>query len=191
MNYVSSSSMTWENAKVKAVCKAASHTMRKDRAESITLLAGLGVQGDAHMGVFVKHRSRVAQNPHQPNLRQVHLIHSELHDELNTKGFEIMPGQMGENITTEGLDLLKLPKDTLLRIGPTAVVKVTGLRNPCTQLNGIQEGLMNAVLDRDEEGNLIRKAGIMSVVIAGGIVMPEDKILVELPDMPFVPLDRV
>ena len=145
------------------------------------MLAGLGVEGDAHMGATVKHRSRVAADPTQPNLRQVHLIHSELHAELEAKGFSVAVGQMGENITTRGIDLLALGVGTLLHLGDDAVLEVTGLRNPCLQLEGIQSGLMKAVLDRDANGDLIRKAGIMGVVIAGGEVRPDDEIRVTPP----------
>ena len=156
--------------------------MSKPNVDSIVLIAGLGVDGDAHQGKTVKHRSRVARDPSQPNLRQVHLIHAELHDELATAGFMVTPGQMGENITTRGVDLLSLPTGARLRLGPEAVVEVTGLRNPCRQLEGIHKGLMAAVLDRDENGDLIRKAGVMGVVLHGGKVRPGDEIVVELPD---------
>lgn len=176
---------------VMAVSKSATHTMRKYQEPSIRLLAGLGVEGDAHLGATVKHRSRVAQDPTQPNLRQVHLIHSELHDALNTSGFHIEPGQMGENITTFGIDLLGLPRNTQLWIGESAIVEVTGLRNPCHQLNGIQEGLLQAVLGRDEHNNLIRKAGIMGIVLQEGIVKPGDIIRIQLPLPPHLPLERV
>ena len=179
------------NAKVEFVFKSNTHTMGKFRQPSIQLLEGLGVEGDAHMGVTVKHRSRVAADPTQPNLRQVHLIHTELHDELQTRGFEIEAGQMGENITTRGIDLLGLPKGTRMFLGETAALEITGLRNPCTQLDGLQDGLMNAVLDRDEAGNLIRKAGIMGVVLADGMVKPGDEIRVELPAEPFERLEQV
>jgi MOSC domain-containing protein YiiM len=178
------------NAVVITVSRSPTHTMQKLNQPSITLLAGLGVENDAHQGVTVKHRSRVAQDPTQPNLRQVHLIHSELHDELREKGFELIPGQMGENITTRDIDLLGLPRHTKLHIGE-AVLEVTGLRNPCTQLDGIRQGLMAAVLDRDEEGNLIRKAGIMTVVLNGGEIKPGDAIYVTLPNEPFERLERV
>jgi MOSC domain-containing protein YiiM len=176
---------------VEAVHRSALHTMKKHEQPRIQLLAGLGVEGDAHMGVTVKHRSRVAVDPNQPNLRQVHLIHSELHDELRAKGFKVRAGEMGENITTRGLDLLRLPVGTQLSLGAQAVVEITGLRNPCAQLNGIQESLMAAVLDRDKQGNLIRKAGVMSIVLVGGEVQPTDPIHVELPPEPHRPLDRV
>lgn len=176
------------SGRVVAVSRSASHTLTKGNQPSITLLAGLGVAGDAHAGVTVRHRSRVKRDPLQPNLRQVHLIHAELHDELRAKGFDVAPGQMGENITTVGVDLLGLPTGARLRLGAEAVVEITGLRNPCKQLEEIQTGLMKAVLDRDEQGNLIRKAGVMAVVINGGLVRPGDPITVELPAPPHHPL---
>lgn len=172
------------SGQVVAVSCSASHTFSKGKQEAIELVEGLGVAGDAHAGTTVKHRSRVAANPDQPNLRQVHLIHSELHDELRTTGFEVAAGQMGENITTKGVDLLDLPTGTRLRIGNYAIIEITGLRNPCLQLEQIQSGLMAAVLDRDDQGNLVRKAGIMGIVVVGGSVQPGDPIIVELPPMP-------
>jgi MOSC domain-containing protein YiiM len=155
--------------------------MAKPAQASIRLIAGLGVEGDVHAGETVKHRSRVARDPAQPNLRQVHLIHAELHDELRSQGFNVAAGAMGENVTTRGLDLLALPTGTLLHLGGEAVVEVTGLRNPCQQLDGIQPGLMKAVLDRGADGNLTRKAGVMAVVVEGGVVRAGDVIRVELP----------
>jgi MOSC domain-containing protein YiiM len=140
------------------------------------------------MGVTVKHRSRVARDPSQPNLRQVHLVHAELHDELRASGFLVRTGEMGENITTRGVDLLRLPVGARLHLGAQAVVEITGLRNPCAQLDGIQPGLMAAVLDRDAQGNLVRKAGVMGIVLAGGEVRPADPIRVELPPGPQQPL---
>jgi MOSC domain-containing protein YiiM len=173
---------------VTAVSRSAAHTMSKPNQGGIRLLAGLGVEDDAHHGETVKHRSRVARDPTQPNLRQVHLIHAELHEELRAAGFEIAPGQMGENVTTRGIDLLGLPTGSRLLLGESAVVEVTGLRNPCVQLDGIQDGLMAATLGRDADGNLIRKAGIMGVVISGGDVRPGDTIRVALPAPPYRPL---
>ncbi|MGL4609303.1 MAG: MOSC domain-containing protein [Trueperaceae bacterium] len=178
------------SGKIIAVSSSPTHTMSKPNQPSIRLLSGLGVENDAHQGVTVKHRSRVAQDPAQPNLRQVHLLHSELHDELRAKGFEVQPGQMGENITTKDIDLLGLPRYTRLHIGE-AVLEVTGLRNPCTQLDGIQQGLMAAVLDHDAEGNLIRKAGIMTLVLRGGDIKQGDAIRITLPSEPFEKLERV
>ena len=178
-------------AAVTAVSCSATHTFSKPSQGSIRLIAGLGVEGDAHMGATVKHRSRVARDPSQPNLRQVHLIHAELHDELQAAGFRVSAGQMGENITTRGLDLLGLPRGARLHIGATAVVEVTGLRNPCAQLDAFQHGLMAAVLGRDEQGHLVRRAGIMGIVLEGGAVQPGDAITVELPAEPHQPLDPV
>ncbi len=176
---------------VMAVSRSGRHTFSKSTQASIRLLAGLGVEGDAHMGERVKHRSHVRRDPTQPNLRQVHLMHAELFDELQAKGFEVAAGQMGENITTQGIDLLGLPIGARLHIGENAVVEVTGLRNPCAQLDTFQPGLMAAVLDHDAEGNLVRKSGVMGIVIAGGEVRPGDSIQVELPPKPHRPLDRV
>ena len=167
------------------------HTFSKPALESIRLVAGLGVEGDAHLGATVKHRSRVRRDPTQPNLRQVHLIHAELHDELRDRGFDVGPGQMGENVTTRGLDLLNLPTGTRLRLGQHAIVEVTGLRNPCVQLDKFAPGLLAAVLDRAEDGSIIRKAGIMSVVIDGGEVWPGAPIEVILPTQPHQPLSVV
>ncbi len=171
-------------AAVLAVSLSPGHTFSKPGVPSIRLVTGLGVEGDAHAGETVKHRSRVARDPNQPNLRQVHLVHSELFDELRASGFAVAPGEMGENITTTGLDLLGLPTGARLRLGPEAIIEVTGLRNPCAQLDGLQQGLMAAVLDRDAEGNLVRKAGIMAIVLNGGEVRPGDSIAVELPPPP-------
>lgn len=176
---------------VTAVSRSATHTMSKPNAKSVRLVAGLGVEGDAHSGETVKHRSRVRRDPAQPNLRQVHLIHAEFHDELRAAGFNVSPGQLGENVTTRGLDLLALPTGTRLHLGDGAVIEVTGLRNPCVQLDGIAQGLMAATLDRDEQGNLVRQAGVMSIVLAGGDVRPGDPIRVALPPWPQCPLAPV
>jgi MOSC domain-containing protein YiiM len=169
---------------VAAVSRSPTHSMSKPIADSIRLVTGLGVEGDAHQGAAVKHRSRVARNPQTPNLRQVHLIHAELFEELRKRGFSVEPGLMGENVTTSAIDLLALPTGTRLCLGGEAVVEVTGLRNPCRQLDGLQPGLMAATLDRDGGGNLIRKAGIMAIVVSGGVVRPGDPIRVELPPLP-------
>ena len=176
---------------VSAVSRSAAHTLTKPNQGSIKLLAGLGVEGDAHLGEMVKHRSRVARDPSRPNLRQVHLIQAELHGELRAAGFELSPGQMGENVTTRGLDLLSLPTGTRLQLGDSALVEVTGLRNPCTQLDRIQAGLMAAVLGRDEHGNVIRRAGIMGVVLTDGEVRSGDPVRLELPPEPHKPLEPV
>ena len=176
---------------VTAVSRSATHTMSKPNEGGIRLLAGLGVEGDAHLGETVKHRSRVKRDPTVPNLRQVHLIHAELHDELASQGFALVPGQMGENITTRGVDLLALPTGTRLHLGASAVVEVTGLRNPCSQLDGIQPGLMAATRARDERGALVRKAGVMAIVVADGEVRPGDPIRIEVPAEPHRPLEPV
>lgn len=176
---------------VEFVCSSPEHSMQKPLRDSVRLLAGLGVEGDAHLGATVQHRSRVRRDPSQPNLRQVHLIHAELLDELASRGMPVAPGRMGENITTRGVDLLELPVDTVLRIGADAEVRVTGLRNPCAQLDVIHDGLMAAVLDRAVDGTPIRRAGIMGVVVEGGVVEPGDPITVRLPDLPHRRLERV
>ena len=167
------------------------HRFSKPVKPSIRLLAGLGVEGDAHLGVTVQHRSRVAKDPWQRNLRQVHLIHEELFDEVALDGFSVRPGQMGENVTTRGIDLLSLPEGTLLELGDSAAIELTGLRNPCSQIDAFQDGLLSAVLGRIEDGTLIRKAGIMGIVLNSGEVRPGDAIRVILPPQPHKPLDRV
>jgi MOSC domain-containing protein YiiM len=176
---------------VVAVARDGEHRFSKLAAPSIRLLASLGVEGDAHCGVTVQHRSRVRRDPTQPNLRQVHLIHAELIEELTAAGFAVEAATLGENITTRGLGLLDLPVGARLRIGSDAVVEITGLRNPCIQLDNYQPGLTQAVLDRSPEGELIRKAGVMGIVLTGGEVTPGDRIAVELPPEPHRPLEPV
>jgi len=168
--------------RVIAVSRDDEHRFSKPARESITLVAGRGVEGDAHFGATVQHLSRVRRDPTQPNLRQVHLIHSELFDEVTA---DIAPGELGENVTTEGVDLLELPRGTRLRLGPEAVVELTGLRNPCLQIDGFEPGLLKQVVGTDAEGRTIRKAGVMAVVIAGGVVKPGDAIAVDIPAGPF------
>jgi MOSC domain-containing protein YiiM len=175
-------------ATVTGVHLSPTHTFSKSTQPSIRLLAGLGVEGDAHAGARVKHRSRVARDPSLPNFRQVHLIHAELHTDLAAEGFTVSAGQMGENVTTSGVDLLGLPTGTRLHLGDAAVVEVTGLRNPCTQLNGIQDGLMAALVHRDDTGAVVRRAGVMGIVLVGGEVHEGDPIRVELPAPPYQPL---
>ncbi|MFM0632134.1 MOSC domain-containing protein [Paraburkholderia xenovorans] len=179
------------NGKVIAVHVNASHTFSKQSVWQIMLLKGLGVEGDAHCGATVKHRSRVARDPTQPNLRQVHLIHGELFDELSEKAYSVRPGDLGENITTHGLDLLSLPVGTELHIGEHSVVTLTGLRNPCAQIDHFQAGLMKAVLGRSPEGKLLRKAGVMAVVTTAGPVTSGDKITVKMPPPPYRELEMV
>ncbi len=178
-------------AAVTAVSRSPRHRFSKQNEACIRLLEGLGVEGDAHAGHTVQHRSRKRWTPHLPNLRQVHLIHAELHDELNAAGFQVAPGDLGENVTTRGIDLLGLPTGTRLHLGASAVIEVTGLRNPCVQLDRFQDGLMQATLDRTADGELVRKAGVMAVVLAGGDVRPGDSVRVELPPPPHAPLAPV
>ena len=176
---------------ILAVSRGASHRFSKTPQMWIRLVAGLGVDGDAHQGTTVRHRSRVARDASQPNLRQVHLLHSELLHELTGAGFQVGPGQIGENVLTAGLDLLGLPTGALLHLGEAAVVEVTGLRNPCLQLDRFQPGLMAATLDRDANGALIRKAGVMGIVRVSGDVRPGDPVRVEPPPGPWRPLRPV
>ncbi len=180
-----------DQAVVVAVSRDGEHRFSKTVSDEIILLPGLGVQGDAHAGSTVQHRSRVAADPTQPNLRQVHLIHSELHVELCEQGFDVAPGQMGENVLTAGIDLLGLPRDTLLQLGEHALIQITGLRNPCVQLDAFRPGLLKAVVARDQNGGLVRKAGVMAVVVHGGAARPGDAIQVHLPTGPHHALERV
>ena len=176
---------------VASVSTSPVHGFSKLMASRIMLLAGLGVEGDAHCGRAVQHRSRVARDPSQPNLRQVHLVHAELFDELAARGFVLAPGAIGENITTRGLDLLALPVDTVLRVGPDARLRLTGLRNPCHQLDDFQAGLMTATLGRHADGSLQRKAGAMAVVEQGGAVAAGDAVVVELPPLPHRAMEKI
>jgi MOSC domain-containing protein YiiM len=165
---------------VTAVAADGEHRFGKPTRERIELVAGLGVAGDAHAGATVQHRSRLARTPEAPNLRQVHLIQAELFEELRRAGFAVTPGALGENVTTAGIDLLALPCGTTLRLGPTALVELTGLRNPCRQIDeNIGPGAMAAVLERAADGSLIRKAGVMAVVLEPGEVRPGDSVTVE------------
>lgn len=179
------------HATVTAVSSDTDHRFSKPNRPAVRLLAGLGVEGDAHLGVSVQHLSRIAQDPTQPNLRQVHLIHSELFDELGEAGYTVAPGDLGENVTTRGIDLLSLPTGTRLRLGAEAVVEITGLRNPCLQIDRFRTGLLKQVVGRNAAGDLVRKAGVMAVVLAGGTLRPGDPITAELPDLPHRPLERV
>ncbi|MBA3303498.1 MAG: MOSC domain-containing protein [Acidimicrobiia bacterium] len=169
--------------RVESVHASPGHTLAKPGLAAVRLVEGLGVEGDAHFGRTVQHRSRVRRDPTQPNLRQVHLMAEELHEELGGRGFLVDAGEMGDNVTTRGIDLLGLPVGARLGLGPDAVVEVTGLRNPCTQLERLQPGLMSAVLERDASGGLVRRAGVMAVVLVGGDVRPGDAVRVELPSL--------
>ncbi len=162
---------------VVAVAGDAEHRFAKPVRTAITLVAGLGVAGDAHAGSTVQHRSRLARRAAEPNLRQVHLIHQELFTELANAGFMVGPGQLGENVTTRGIDLLALSAGTRLQLGEAAVIELSGLRNPCHQIDAnIAPGATAATLDRDVDGTLVRKAGVMAVVVAGGDVLAGDAI---------------
>jgi MOSC domain-containing protein YiiM len=178
-------------ARVVAVHRSSTHSFSKFSEETITLVTGLGVEGDAHSGATVKHRSRARRDPLQPNLRQVHLLQAELFDELMARDHAVWPGEMGENITTRGIDLLALPTGTRLRIGTHAIIELTGLRNPCSQMDKFQPGLMAAVLDRDAHGELVRKAGVMAVVLEGGDIAAGAHIVAEIPAGPPRPLEPV
>ncbi len=178
-------------AVITSVSRSSSHSFSKEAVPYIDLVVGLGIDGDAHRGSTVQHRSRVARDPSQPNLRQVHLVHAELLAELAGCGFSVSPGEIGENVTTAGVDLLDLPTATRLRLGPDAVIEITGLRNPCAQLDKFQPGLMAATLDRGADGGLVRKAGVMAIVVVGGRVHVGDAIRVELPLPPHTPLAPV
>jgi len=179
------------NGVIVAVASSGQHGFSKTVVSEVMLIEGLGIQGDAHAGTTVKHRSRVARDPSQPNLRQVHLLQVELLDELRARGFPIVPGALGENVTTSGVDLLGLPAGTLLHLGGQAVVRVTGLRNPCSQIEDFHEGLLAAVVSRDLNGHIGRKTGVMAVVLCRGIVRTNDPVQVELPPPPHAALEVV
>jgi MOSC domain-containing protein YiiM len=168
-------------ASVVAVALDRQHRFSKRTVDSIRLIEGIGVEGDAHAGATVQHRSRVARDPSQPNLRQVHLIQAELLDEVDEDGFTVPPGAMGENVTTRGIDLLALPTGTVLMLGAEGAVEVTGLRNPCSQIDGYQPGLLKRMVGRAEDGSIVRRAGVMAVVLRGGTVVPGDAISVRVP----------
>jgi MOSC domain-containing protein YiiM len=177
--------------RVVAVHRGARHGFSKPTVDAVELLVGLGVRGDAHCGATVQHRSRVVRDPSQPNLRQVHLIAAELFEELADAGFDVGPGDLGENVTTAGVDLLGLPVGTTLHLGAHARIELTGLRNPCVQIDRYRDGLLGAVLDRAPDGGLVRKAGVMAVVIAQGEVRAGDAVAVHLPPEPHQRLDLV
>jgi MOSC domain-containing protein YiiM len=179
------------SARVVGLARDGAHRFSKVPAPELRLLEGLGVEGDAHAGVTVKHRSRVAADPTQPNLRQVHLIHAELFDDLAAQGFSVAPAELGENVTTRGIDLLGLPRGTLLRLGADAVVEVTGLRNPCSQIEAFRPGLLARVAFKDAAGELVRLTGVMGIVRAGGVLRVGDGIGVTVPAGPHARLERV
>lgn len=174
-----------------AVSRSPRHRFSKDAVDAVTLVQGHGVEGDTHAGATVQHRSRKRWRPDLPNLRQVHLLHAELLDDLRVLGYDVAAGAVGENVLTRGVDLLALPTGARLRLGADAVVEVTGLRNPCVQLDRYADGLMEATLRREDDGTLTRLAGVMSVVLVGGEVRPGDALVVELPEGAPVPLKPV
>ena len=176
-------------ASVVAVSRARAHVFSKPNEMTIRFVEGLGVEGDAHMGATVQHLYHIRKNPQAPNLRQVHLIHAELFDELAQKGFDVKPGELGENVTTRGIALLDLPTGARLHIG-AAVVEITGLRNPCSQIDKLQQGLMSQLIERSD-GFVRMKAGVMGIVVAGGDIAPGDAIRVDLPPEPHRPLEKV
>jgi len=177
--------------RVISLSKSARHGFSKQVAESLDLVAGEGVAGDAHCGVTVRHRSRVAVDPGQPNLRQVHLIADELLEELTGRGFVLAPGDLGENILTHGLDLTALPRGTRLRVGAQVELELTGLRNPCAQIEEFMPGLLAQVVSRAADGAIVRRAGVMAIVVSGGRVTTGDSIAVTPPPPPHVPLGLV
>jgi len=183
--------MEFTGGTVLSVSMSDSHSFSKYTTESINLLEGLGVEGDAHCGKNVQHLSRIAKDPRRPNLRQLHLIHAELFDELADSGFKLAAGMLGENITTRNIPLLRLPTGTRLHFSKSVVIEITGLRNPCSQIDSYMPGLLAAVVKQDGKGNLVRKCGVMATVITGGVVSPGDGIEVELPVEPYTPLHRV
>ncbi|WP_088307018.1 MOSC domain-containing protein [Novosphingobium sp. B 225] len=178
-------------ALVEALSRHAEHAFSKGPCAELRLVAGHGVEGDAHFGRLVQHLSRMKQNPQQANLRQVHLIHVELLEELAGKGFAVGPGQLGENVLTRGIDLLGLARGTRLRLGEQALIEITGLRNPCRQIDGFAPGLMAATLDHGPDGALIRKCGVMAVVIEDGTVRAGDSIALDSVPLGFEPLEPV
>ena len=180
-----------EAPSILALARSETYTFTKPRQSSLRLLEGLGVEGDVHSGKTVKHRSRMAADPTQPNLRQVHLIQSELFDEVRAKGFEVSPGEIGENVTTRGIDLLALPTGTILEIGQEARIEITDLRNPCVQIERFQKGLLGEVLERDDAGEMIRRAGVMAIVMGDGTINVGDPIEIVLPAEPHRPLEKV
>ncbi|MDB5648485.1 MAG: hypothetical protein JWL62_5 [Hyphomicrobiales bacterium] len=178
-------------AKVMAVASARTHQLAKTPCDEILLLQDLGIEGDAHLGRTTQHQTQVRKDPTRPNLRQVHLIHAELFAELADRGFNVLPSELGENITTAGIDLLGLPRGTQLLIGSDVVIEVTGLRNPCRQLEAFLPGLPQALLGKDADGEALRKAGVMGIVVAGGVVRLDDAIRVQLPSGPHEKLGPV
>ncbi|WP_370263745.1 MULTISPECIES: MOSC domain-containing protein [unclassified Cryobacterium] len=176
---------------VVSVSRDDRHRFSKPVVPDIRLISGVGVEGDAHAGATTAHRYLVRKDPGRANLTQVHLLPAELFDDLAETGFTLAPGELGENVTTRGLDLLGLPLGTRLHLGADAVVQVTGMRNPCSLINGLQRGLMKTLIETDDAGRVTRRAGIMGIVVSGGTVTPGDPIRVELPAGDHLPLGVV
>lgn len=176
---------------VLAVNSSSEHSFSKANRPQIRLIADFGVEGDAHAGKRVTHLHHIKKDPTKPNLRQVHLISEELLDELNRSGFKVRPGELGENITTRNIDLHSLPTGTRLKIGFEAVIELTALRNPCIQIDNFRKGLQKELIYKDAEGNLVRRGGVMGIVLVGGGVCPGDPISITLPDQPYQPLEYV
>ena len=184
--------MVSEAGEVVAVSRAPLHGFAKQVQPSIRLLAGEGVEGDAHRGTTVQHLYQVRRDPTRPNLCQIHLFAEEKLEELAAAGFALGPGEMGENVLTRGIDLLCLPQRTRVRLGAEAMVEITGLRTPCSQIDGYRAGLQKFLWGpRDAQGKRERRAGVMAVVVAGGEVAPGDHIFVELPPEPHLALGPV
>ncbi|MBC7723942.1 MAG: MOSC domain-containing protein [Burkholderiaceae bacterium] len=176
---------------VVSVSRDDAHRFSKPTADTITLIAGFGVAGDAHAGATTQHRYLAAKEPSTPNLTQVHLIPVELFSDLGRRGFAVGSGELGENVTTRGLVLETLPLGTRLHLGETAIIELTGLRSPCSLINRFQRGLMKTMIDRDGAGQVVRRAGVMGIVLAGGELRASDPIRVELPAGAPVPLGVV
>ncbi|MEV5961291.1 MOSC domain-containing protein [Kribbella sp. NPDC051952] len=176
---------------VVGVSRDSKHRFSKAAVDAIRVIEGYGVEGDAHAGQTIQHLHPMRLDPTRPNLRQVHLIQFELYDELGDLGYDVSPGQLGENVTTRGVDLLALPRRTRLQLGPDVVLEVTGLRSPCRQINNFRPGLLKEVIHTDEDGTVVRKTGVMSIVVVGGIIHPDDPITVVLPDGDHEPLEVV
>lgn len=173
---------------VIAVASDSGHNFSKPLRPVINLIAGFGVEGDAHAGKTVQHLWDKKKTPYAPNLRQVHLVHEEIFAQLAEDGFTVTPGDIGENIVTRGIDLLNLPLATQLEFQSGAVVELTGLRDPCSKLNKVQDGLIHKFVYKSEEGKRAVKSGVMSIVLTGGEIRPHDSITVKLPEGPHEPL---
>lgn len=163
------------------------HTFSKTSQDVIRLIENHGVEGDAHAGSCDQHLFHIRRFGEQPNLRQVHLIQAEFFDEVAEKEHVVRSGELGENITTRSVDLLNLPTGTRLQLGRDAIIELTGLRNPCHQIDQFQEGLLQHCKEATPNG-VVRKAGVMAIVLHGGDVKANDRIMVDLPAGPHRPL---